>query len=68
MLYSVRGYIKKEEIKLKKEFTSLAKANSYIDKMLYKYDCQVQDEYVENNQCKYFCEDNSSFIVESKSI
>ena len=65
MAFTVRGYIIKEDKKFSKNFNSLAKANSFLDKMLDKYNCQVEDEVIENNEVKYFCEDRSNFIVET---
>lgn len=64
MKFTVRSYIINSNKKFSKDFETLSQANQFVDKMLDKYNCQVQDEIVEENEVKYFCEDRSSFIVE----
>ena len=64
-MYTVKGYIKKQDKIITKNFSSVRDANKFIDNMLYKYDCQVAESYKENNKESYYCEDQSTIVLES---
>lgn len=64
MSYTVTGYINRRNKTIKKEFSTLVKANRFIDSVLDKYDCQVEESETSGLKTKYICDDYTRIYLE----
>ena len=64
MSYTVTGYINKSKKTIKKEFATITKATRFLDSILDKYDCQVEDSETIGLKTRYICENSSTFFLE----
>jgi hypothetical protein len=64
--YIVKGYLNSRSKQISKQFDTEDKANRFLNEMLSKYDCRVQDSRVSGNSTKFVCDDYTRFYIEER--